>query len=321
MKEATSYEGEIQNDLRYLVTTRWHVRHNDLKRHILIIGIIMVLLICGSNSVLALETKQSESLTIAELNLEDGMIYARVILPETGPTGSKPIIAGLFVKDASCSDSRLISWGQAILTSDSKPEVSLYGHIPPGLGIHTITLQAGTNMNEKIPTLCASYVSSAKTLELISLVKNDLDINSWYDTHTSDAKSNSQYIIEEITIPSNYMWINPGSSIKPEIVIKNTGDDDTTTVPIQVHAYLGESMLIPEEAQISPMAHGERKKFTLSYSIPSNLEYGMYDLTLVVDPNLLTGKGDGHTGGGKISLSTPDDDSFIGCEACWAKYR
>jgi len=283
-----------------------------------IITVIILILICSSYSVMAFETKQSEVLIIDDLKLDDGMIIANIILPNSVQTSIRPITIGLFVKGASCTDAPLIGYGQVTPALNGQTKILIYGQIPHGSDPETITVQAGTNMNDKFPTLCAQYISSAKTVELPGSSKSTVEIDSWYDSHTLDATSKSRYIIEDIIVPPDYMWASPGSLIKPEVVVTNQGEDDTSTTPVQVDAYLGERMLTPEEAQISPMMSGEKKTFILSYSIPSDLDYGAYDLTMVIDPNLLTGKGDAYSGGGKISLATPDDDSFIGCAECWA---
>ena len=283
-----------------------------------IIAVFIVILICSSSSVFAFDAKQSEVLIIDELKLDDGMIIAQIILPDSVQSSIRPITAGLFVKDASCTDAQLIGYGQVKPASDGQTIIPIYGQIPLGSDPETITVQAGTNMNDKFPTLCAPYISSAKTVELPGSSKSIADLDSWYDSHTMDTTNKSRYVIEDIIVSSDYMWSSPGSLIKPEVIVTNQGEDDTSITPVQVDAYLGERMLTPEEAQISPMMSGEKKTFILSYSIPSDLDYGAYDLTMVIDPNLLTGKGDVYSGGGKISLATPDDDSFIGCAECWA---
>ena len=283
-----------------------------------ITAVILIFLIGSSHSVLAFETEQSEVLNIDGLKLDDGMIIAHITLPERIQTSIRPITVGLFVHDASCSDAPLIGWGQVIPDPDSHVGILLYGHIPLGLTSGNITVQAATNMNDKFPTLCSPYISPPKPLEYAVSSKEPAEIDSWYNSHTIETKSKPQYIIEDIIVSSDYMWVSPGSLIKPEVVVKNQGEDDTSPIPVQVDAYLGERLLTPNEAQISPLMNGEKKTFTLSYSIPSDMDYGTYDLTMVLDPNLLTGKGDAYSSGGKISLSTPDDDSFIGCAACWA---
>jgi hypothetical protein len=283
-----------------------------------IVAVILIFFICSSYSVFALEKEKSGVLSIDELKLDDGMVIAHITLPESVQTSIRPITVGLFVHDASCPDAPLIGWRQVIPDPDSHVGISLYGHIPLGLTSENITVQVATNMNDKFPTLCSPYISPPKPLEYAVSSKQPAEMDSWYNSHTIETKSKPLYIIEDIIVSSDYMWVSPGSLIKPEVVVKNQGEDDTSPIPVQVDAYLGDRLLTPQEAQISPLMGGEKKTFTMSYSIPSDLDYGTYDLTMVLDPNLLTGKGDAYSGGGKISLSTPDDDSFIGCAACWA---
>jgi|GEM_PF-1599660 len=133
------------------------------------------------------------------------------------------------------------------------------------------------------------------------------------------------YVINRIELPVSEGITSPGKSIHPEILIKNEGKTDPESTGLEINAYLNDTPLTCVSVMINPPAGNEEKSYSLVYQIPEFMEFGRYKLHLVLDPENRTK--DINTSnnlaspGGIISITPPDDDTFIGCEACWKNYR
>ena len=77
--------------------------------------------------------------------------------------------------------------------------------------------------------------------------------------------------------------------------------------------------------KINPLKSGQEEYFPITFQIPGDIEYGKYKFYVVVDPGRNTRdiniKNNRINAGGMVIITTPDDDSFVGCEACWKGYR
>ncbi|OQA60472.1 MAG: hypothetical protein BWY45_00175 [Euryarchaeota archaeon ADurb.Bin294] len=152
------------------------------------------------------------------------------------------------------------------------------------------------------------------------------------DTMTHDdpavsvsASDGPDYLVRFVDVPVYESTTYRGGVIHPSLGVKNTGMNDTSGDMVNVSGYLGSYLLLPVISTFPALMGGQEQTITLEYKLPDTIEYGGYVFSVMIDPDNLTH--DTNTtnnmkkAGGMISITSPDDDSFIGCEACWEGYR
>jgi hypothetical protein len=137
--------------------------------------------------------------------------------------------------------------------------------------------------------------------------------------------SSPDYSVSGIVLPVSEGIISPGSSLHPVLTLKNEGASDPGNRDVEIKGYLNDTLLKGVSARIIAPGAGEEMVYTLVYQLPDTIEYGNYRLFLVVEPGIMvketnTSNNRGKAGG-MVSITPPDDNSFIGCEACWEKYK
>lgn len=141
----------------------------------------------------------------------------------------------------------------------------------------------------------------------------------------SAAGSSPDYRLVSVELPVTESTIFPGGTLHPTIYVTNDGAGSITDKEINVSGFLGNTSLIPVTSTIPSLPAGEDKIVTLAFQIPESFEFGGYALTVILDPeqetpdtNISNNNG---KAGGMVSITPPDDEEFIGCEACWEGYR
>lgn len=133
------------------------------------------------------------------------------------------------------------------------------------------------------------------------------------------------YQVRFVDMPVYESTTQKGGVLHPSLGVKNAGMNDTPGSMVNVSGYLGTYPLVPVTSTFPALMAGEEKTMTLAYKLPNTIEYGGYVFSVRIDPDNLTH--DSNTtnnmkkAGGMVSITSPDDDSFIGCEACWEGYR
>jgi len=133
------------------------------------------------------------------------------------------------------------------------------------------------------------------------------------------------YLVRFVDVPVYESTTFRGGVLHPSLGVKNTGMNDTSGGMVNVSGYLGDFLLLPVISTFPALMAGQEQTITLEYKLPDTIEYGGYVFSVMIDPDNLTH--DTNTtnnmkkAGGMISITSPDDDSFIGCEACWEGYR
>ncbi|MFH0967424.1 MAG: CARDB domain-containing protein [Methanobacteriota archaeon] len=92
------------------------------------------------------------------------------------------------------------------------------------------------------------------------------------------------YSISTIVLPNQTSWIETGTTLTPNITIRNLGSDDMQAEAVEITAYLGAHNLIPKNNTISPMKKGENREVTLEFMIPGIIPSGEYALIISIDP-------------------------------------
>lgn len=163
-----------------------------------------------------------------------------------------------------------------------------------------------------------------------SLVLTVLFITIFFVAPPSLAENSSHsqgpdYELLLVDLPVSESTTFPGEVLHPTLTIKNTGSDAQADSYVSIAGYLDNSSLILVSGKFPGLPTGEEKIISLSYLIPENTEYGRYTFSAVIDPDDLTSdtniSNNALKAGGIVSVTPPDDDAFIGCEACWEGHR
>ena len=133
------------------------------------------------------------------------------------------------------------------------------------------------------------------------------------------------YELVLVELPVSESQIFPGGLLHPSLIIKNAGSAGLEGGLVNISGYLGNISLIPVSGSIPALKEGEKQMVTLTFQIPDTFDFGGYVFSLMVDPDVQTSdtnvSNNGGKAGGIISITPPDDNEFIGCEACWEGYR
>ena len=218
-----------------------------------------------------------------------------------------------------CAESRLIGWTSVPGTTADSDEVRIISSMPEYMkpGDHSFSLVL---FSKNVQDPCKNRVSVPVTITITGEENNS-------NLPADDLSSSNGPVFEVLMVdlPVMESTTAPGGTIHPTITLANIGGDDPDENGVEIAGYLKHSQLIPVTAKVPSIKPGETAKRTLSYLIPDSLEFGVYTLSLVVDPNNLISLQSDDTkskkAGGMVSIVSPDDDSFIGCEECWTGYR
>jgi len=133
------------------------------------------------------------------------------------------------------------------------------------------------------------------------------------------------YQVRSVKIPSYESPAKKGDVLHPVLLVRNAGYNDTLGSQVNVSAFLGNYPLLPVVSIFPALMAEQEKMITLAYKIPDTISYGGYAFSITIDPghhiNDTNTSNNMKKAGGIVMITTPDDDSFIGCEACWAGYR
>ncbi|MDD1730519.1 MAG: hypothetical protein LUQ50_15800 [Methanospirillum sp.] len=130
---------------------------------------------------------------------------------------------------------------------------------------------------------------------------------------TTTQAAGPDYEIVTVTLPVQTSWIEPGTSIHPNISIRNNGSADDSTEQVQIKAMLGDYLLISKNSQISPLKGGEERMINPDYLVPTGVPTGEYDLTVSIPVIHNSGTNDGS--GNQISASEPVNIKLITSKA------
>ncbi|MFH0966966.1 MAG: hypothetical protein V1862_04695, partial [Methanobacteriota archaeon] len=126
------------------------------------------------------------------------------------------------------------------------------------------------------------------------------------------------YRVDSIEGIDTALRVAPGATLQPTVRITNTGADDTTGQPVEVHAYLGSEELIPVQATVEPMKGGVTLTSGLSYLIPDTIPLRSFPFYLIIDPRGEHGAPDAATNlkrtGGQMSVRVVEPDLGCGCK-------
>ena len=125
--------------------------------------------------------------------------------------------------------------------------------------------------------------------------------------------SGPDYEIVTITLPVQTSWIEPGTSITPNISIRNNGSADNSTEQVQISAMLGDYQLISKNSQMKPLKGGEEQTITPDYLVPAGVPTGEYDLTVSLPG--MHNQGTNNISNNQVSASEPVNVKLITSKA------
>lgn len=103
-------------------------------------------------------------------------------------------------------------------------------------------------------------------------------------TTVPSGQAGHDYVLQKVTLASEYSMLRPGRSLAPRIIVYNQGGDDTAPGNVPVEAWLGDTLLIPVTGEFLPLKGGTSGMYTLRYMIPHDIPKLSYHLTLKIDP-------------------------------------
>lgn len=254
------------------------------------------------------------------IEIQDGAIIStieRSLLPVF--SSDSDILALYAGQGLDCAGARLIGWTSVPGNTDDLDKVRIISPLPEYMksGDHSFSLVL---FSKHVQDPCKNRVSGPVTITITGEVNN-----SNLPADHSPPSNGPVFEILMVDLPVMESTTAPGGTIHPKITLVNMGEDDPDEKGVEIAGYLKNTQLIPVTAKIPSIKAGDTAKGTLSYLIPDSLEYGVYTLSLVVDPNNLITTQSKDTrskkAGGMVSIVSPEDDSFIGCKECWAGYR
>ncbi len=137
-------------------------------------------------------------------------------------------------------------------------------------------------------------------------------------------KIGPDYQVRHVEVMVSESTTSPGGVLHPSVRVANTGSDDTPSYMVNVSAFLGNITLVPVKGAFDSLPAGEETTLSLEYKIPETIDFGGYIFSVLIDPDQthdINISNNMKKAGGMVSITSPDDDSFIGCEACWEGYR
>ncbi|HOL40243.1 hypothetical protein [Methanospirillum sp.] len=132
------------------------------------------------------------------------------------------------------------------------------------------------------------------------------------------------YEVRDVEVLVAESTTSPGGVLHPSVRVANTGSDDIPSYMVTVSAFLGNITLVPVNGAFQSLPAGQETTFSLEYKIPETIDFGGYTFSILIDPDQthdINISNNMKKAGGMVSITPPDDDSFIGCEACWEGYR
>ncbi len=255
------------------------------------------------------------NLTITSASEKDGYITTTLqVTPLIEGTGGY-LTLWFIPSSGDCKDARMLGWRHLAQGNDTRT-ISMEAAVPIEVtpGSYTVTARYGAG--NTIPASCDSGASAPVALVISTPGQDGHDMTGRLTT-TAGSGSGPQYQISAITGIDTAIRVAPSSTILPGVTIRNTGADDISGEPVEVHAYLGSDELTPVHAEISPLKAGEVRDETLSYVIPGYIPQQSYSFFLIIDPHGEHGPVDPATSlkrtGGKMSVNIEDPGVGCGC--------
>ena len=100
----------------------------------------------------------------------------------------------------------------------------------------------------------------------------------------AETGSGPRYRIDSLSGVDTTVRKAPGEMISPVLAVTNTGADDTSGLPVEVHAYLGNDELIPAGGTFGPLKSGESTTLSPVYTIPGSISLQSYPFFVILDP-------------------------------------
>lgn len=216
-----------------------------------------------------------------------------------------------------CSAAHLLAW-QILPAGAGNDPITLKGPVPYGVipGTYEVRVQYG--MGKTIPDSCDKGTGAVSRVEISTPGKGLHDMAATLPA-AERGITGPDYRIDALSGVDTAVRMTPSSLISPVVTISNTGSDDPTGQPVEVHAYLGSEELIPVSATLGPLKGGETKETALSYRIPATISQRSYPFFLIIDPRGVTGPPDAATNlkrtGGQMMVRAEGSDAIAehGC--------
>lgn len=242
----------------------------------------------------------------------------------TGELTVTPLITGttagfvtlwLNTPGGDCEAARFLGW-RHLTMGDEPVKFSVAAPVPLGMTTGTYEVRAVFGPGDLVPVSCDQGPSVVSPLVITTPGAIDRNMSG----RLADAAGSGvpDYQIDAIAGIDTAVRVAPGEVIQPVLTIHNAGEDDSSGVPVEVHAYLGTDDLIPVTALVDPLKRGESRTVTLSFQIQDSMAQRGYPFFVILDPSGVHGIADAETNlkktGGQMSVHIEDPGVDCGCK-------
>lgn len=237
--------------------------------------IVGVIFLCCVSSLHAEESPASVS--AAE---NGGYIQITLVLPNSTESTVGTVSYWLLPPGSDCSTAQLLGW-QTVLSTDK--EATLKAAVPSEVIPGTYQIFTQYNQRDQKISACDLRPIARTNISFGSIGKEGTDMSGALSGRNASG-SEPVYRIDSMTGIDTLVRISPGDTLSPVLTITNTGANDTSALPIEVHGFLGSHELIPSGATFKPLNSGESTTITPVFSIPDTITPVGYPFFVILDP-------------------------------------
>jgi hypothetical protein len=212
----------------------------------------------------------------------DGYILTGLSLP--GDTSIRPgtLSYWLYPTGSDCRKAEFIGW--RAISPDSTGEITMKTSVPEGVTAGTYQIRVMHNQGYGKVSPCDNGAFAENSIRIQTPGKGGRDMSgSLSGGNTSGA--GTWYRIESLSNIDTAVRVNPGETLSPVLTVTNTGADDTSSSPVEVHGYFGSHELVPTGATFEPLKSGESATVTPVFTIPEAIQLQGYPFFVILDPN------------------------------------
>jgi hypothetical protein len=289
-----------------------------MKRYLTTIIAGIILLWCITQVYAESGISGNAELSFTSATEEGGFISTELALPShlQQEDTSGILSYWLYPSGNDCKTARLLGWQQ---TSESAGKIAMKAAVPYAVIPGTYTLGAQFKPGNSLPLACDTGTSAQTTVGIVTPGQAGRDMSAALSGGT-EARNGASYQIDSISGVDTAIRKAPGETVTPTLKITNTGSDDTSGLPVEVHAYLGTEELIPADGMIASLQAGNSQTVGLTYTIPDTIPLRSYPFFVIVDPRGSHGPVDPDKNlkrtGGQMTVRVVEPDTGAGCEYC-----
>ncbi len=280
-------------------------------------GSLLLCLICLTGGLTGFVSADDTGiLTIGDISIEDGLVSTGITLAPPDDV-TEPVYVALYTRpSADCGLSRFFTW-VLIPPSFFGKEIVVRAPVTEGIVAKELFMVAVAEI-DNLPAPCAEPAVISEPFTVPGEIQPNLNVSF---TAIPGDTAGPEFRVDNLAFIDLTSRVHRGDSLICRMEVTNTGSADTTNAPVQVNGYLGTREVPPAVGTFTPPAPGMSTTATLRYTVPLDLSYRSYPLTLIIDPFAVhSGSPEGKVKRvpGLVNLADPGTLSLAGeCTNCW----